>query len=309
MLKQYLFLQPKPHCCKHQRGKKGSILIVSLWALGVLAILGLALAQFIFQQIKFTNFFMRSTISLPVARAAYQRVLFERRTGLVSDYDSLKEITGEKEGQLCNNLSYKYYFAQKKIIDGEEIFIDESALINLNLVSSRILEQLPGLDEDLAKKIVESGKRPFKRKEELLLIEDIDKEQFIQFKDLITVYGTGKININSVSKEVLSALGLDDDLIEKIFRFRKEYEGGDGEEGTIDDGAFTSPSTIASELQKFVNLSTRQQQDLISLANTLDVKSEYIRLSIIPQIKGKDGVRYSIIMHPPTGKLISWQEM
>ncbi|MBU0709176.1 MAG: helix-hairpin-helix domain-containing protein [Candidatus Omnitrophica bacterium] len=298
MRKLYLFLRPK----------KGSILIVSLWALGVLAILGLALAQFIFQQIKFTNFFMRSTISLPVARAAYQRVLFERRTGLASDYDSLKEITGEKEEQLCNDVSYKYYFAQKKIIDGEEIFIDESALINLNLASSRILEQLPGLDEDLAKKIVESGKRPFKRKEELLLIEDIDKEQFIQFKDLITVYGTGKININSVSKEVLSALGLDDDLIEKIFRFRKEYEGGDGEEGTIDDGAFTSPSTIASELQKFVNLSTRQQQDLISLANTLDVKSEYIRLSIIPQIKGKDGVRYSIIMHPPTGKLISWSE-
>ncbi|MFH1413928.1 MAG: helix-hairpin-helix domain-containing protein [Candidatus Omnitrophota bacterium] len=277
--------------------------------MAVLSLLSIALAHFVFQQIKFTNFFMRSTISLPLAKAALQRVFFDRIADYTPEYDSPRELTQEQQVVFCENTSYKYYFIDRLTVDEEEMIIDESALININLASSARLEKLPGLDEVLAQAITTSSRRPFKWKEELLLIEGIDKETFDQFKDLITVHGAGKININTVSSAVLSVLGLDEKIIEKIIRYRNEYEGEDGKEDTDDDGAFTDSATIVSYLDSFIGLALSEQQALFDLAaDTLSVKSEYLRFNIIPQVKGKDGVRYSILIHPKTKKIISWRE-
>jgi DNA uptake protein ComE-like DNA-binding protein len=287
---------------------RASILIVSLWALATLSILSIALAGFVFGQIKFSNYFIRQTMSLPMARAASLRVAQDRKKDSTPEYDSFNELTGENTQLLCDGTSYKYYLSEKKSLEGEDQFIDQGALININLVSSEVLKLLPGLDEDLAKKITESARRPFKRKEEVLLVEGMDKEIYNQFKDFITVLGMGKININTASSQVLSALGLDDELVNIILGYRKEYLGPDREEGTEDDGAFTSPASISSDLKKFSDLSLRQEQDLLSLMNTLDVKSEYLRLCVIPQVKGKDGVRYVIVIHPSEDKIISWSE-
>ncbi len=288
--------------------RRASILIVSLWALAILSILSLGLAGFVFGQIKFSNYFIRQTMSLPMAKAACLRVFEDRKKDVAPEYDSFKELTQVNTQTLCDNLSYKYYFSEKKNIDGGEKFIDEGALININLVPAEVLKRLPGLDEDLAKNIIESTRRSFKRKEEVLLVEGITKDIYNKFKDLITVYGAGKININSASSEVLSALGLDDELINIIMRFRKEYIGADGKEGTDDDGVFTNAGAILSDLQKFSGLSLKQEQDLISLMNYLSVTSEYLRFNIIPQVKGKDGIRYSIVVHPRENKIISWSE-
>jgi len=243
-----------------------------------------------------------------MAKAAISRVFEDRQKDTTPDYDSFQEMTRENTQALCDNLSYKYYFSEKKNIDGEGRFIDEGALININIVPVEVLKRLPGLDEDLAKNITEWSRRPFKRKEELLLVEGITKEIYNKFKDLITVYGAGKININTASSEVLSALGLDDELIGIIMRFRKEYIGADGKEGTDDDGAFTNAGTILSDLQRFSGLSLKQEQDLISLMNYLSVKSEYLRFNIIPQVKGKDGIHYCVVIHPRENKIISWSE-
>ena len=64
-------------------------------------------------------------------------------------------------------------------------------------------------------------RRPFKVKEEILLVEGMDKEKFEQFKDLITVYGDGKVNINTASEGVLKALGLEEELVGIIVRYRR----------------------------------------------------------------------------------------
>lgn len=288
--------------------KSGSILIVSLWVFGVLSILSLGLASFVFQEIRFTNFFMRSTLSLPLAKGTLQRIFEERKQDGTSNYDTLEELKEESIQTLCANIAYKYYFVDKKIIDGQEKIIDESALININVVSSDVLGRLPGLDKDFAQEIVNSSRRPFKLKEELLLIEGIKKDNFNKFKDLITTSGNGKININTVSSEVLSALGLTDDLTELIMRYRQEYAGIDDKEGTGDDGAFTNSANILSDLRRFASLTLREEQDLLSIMNLLDVKSPYLRFNIIPQVKAKDGTHYSIVIYPEGNKIISWSE-
>lgn len=288
--------------------KSGSILIVCLWALGVLSILSMALAGFVFQEIKFANSFSRLSVSLPLAKAASLHAFYERRNDATPEYDTLEELRKERTQTLCSDIDYRYYFVDKKNIDGQEQTIDESTLININLASSETLKRLPGLDEDLVKVIIDSPRRPFKLKEELLLIEGLDKDKFNQFKDLITVYGEGKININTVSSEVLSILGLDADLVQIIMRYREEYPGADGEWGTEDDGAFINPSNILSDLRGFNPLTLKQEQDLLAIINILGVKSEYLRLNVIPQIKARSGIHYSILIYPAENKIISWWE-
>jgi len=70
--------------------------------------------------------------------------------------------------------------------------------------------------------------------------------------DIFTVYGEGKVNINTTPMTILSALpGLDDKMAEPILTYRA---GSDGRLGTDDDMYFTSSEEIAnveglSELQ------------------------------------------------------------
>ncbi len=284
--------------------KQGSILIVSLWALAILSILSLALAGFVFQEIKFSSFFIRQSMSLPMAKAAMLRVFEDRIKDATPDYDSYNELTQANIVMLCDKPGYKYYLSERKTAGEKEKFVDEGALININLVSSEVLKRLVGINEDLAKNITESTRRPFKRKEELLLVEGMTKDIYNQIKDSITVYGLGKININTASSEVLSALGLDDELIDIIMRFRREYKAEQGKE----DGAFTSQATILADLKNFSDVSLRQEQDLLSAMSVLSVKSDYLRLNIIPQVKGKDGVRYQVVISPKENKILSWSE-
>lgn len=277
-------------------GPNGSLLILSLWVLIILSVLSCALGNFISGQIKFTNSFIRSTVSLPLAKAACRDAFFERKLDSTKDYDSEKELVSQKQKVFKNNIKYKYYFQ------------DECAKININTASKDILQRLPGLDEDSADAIINSGLRPFRLKEEVLLVDGVSKENFNQFKDFITVYGDGKVNINAAPAEALSALGLEKELVEIIILYRKDYPGADGHTDTDDDGAFLSVSEILSELRKFEMLSLRQEQDLLSAMNVLSVKSMFLCLKVSTEVMGKAGNSYSIVIEPANRKIVSWSE-
>src|SRR5208283_2662064 len=92
----------------------------------------------------------------------------------------------------------------------------------------------------------------FESLEEVLLVKGMDENSFNRVKDYITIYGDGKVNINTASKPVLLALGLDDDLVDKILSYRY---GEDGILDTADDNIFDTPSNIIPKLSQFVSLS------------------------------------------------------
>lgn len=102
---------------------------------------------------------------------------------------------------------------------------------------------------------------------ELLLVKEMNQELFNKIKDFVTVYGDGSININTAPKEVLLALGLDDDIVEKILSFRS---GEDGIEGTADDNLFEQSSQIAARLSRVYHLSASQ---LAELSNTISAQN------------------------------------
>ncbi len=299
----YCLMNPPHYYCRARSPnapKDGSILVIILWVIIILSILSLSLGNFIFGQIKFTNFFIRSTAAVPLAKAACYSAFYERKEDNTKEYDSEKELLKERSQTLQGGVSYKYYFE------------DEGSRININTVSKDTLEKLPGLDEDSAGAIINSNRRPFKIKEEILAVEGITKEKFTQFKDFITVCGNGKVNINTVSKEALFALGLENDLIGIIMRYRKESPGEDGNSGTDDDGVFFSTSDILSGLRSFEMLSLRQEQQLLSAMNSFTVKSEYFRVNISVKMAGmgKTGSNFSIVIKPglKDDKIVFWSE-
>lgn len=275
-----------------------------------LSILGMGLAGLVFQEISFAKSYQRINFSLPAVKAALKTVFYLREKDFSSGYDTFQELTQESSRQLCAGNYYKYYYADKiNSVDGLTV-IDESALINLNIVSLDVLKKLPGIDEDLADKIVNSGVRPFNSINEVLLIEGMTKDKFLLFKDLVTVYGTGKVNINTADKRVFLALGLDKDLVDAILRFRQEHkiENTDPESEEELGYGFTAVDKILDDLRGFTSLSLRQEQDLLALLSILEVKSEYLRFNVIAYSGAKEGLHYSIIIHQPSKKVLSWNE-
>ncbi len=164
-------------------------------------------------------------------------------------------------------------------------FVDEERKININVIDrltlTRLIRRVSDLDENSAKGITEaivdwreSGQTrltgfysdeyysnlqyPYEPKnaefelmDELLLVRGIDANLLDQLRPFITIYGDGKVNMNTASAEVLLALGLDRDVVDKIFLTRR---GLDGIEDTADDYVFQHTFDIASEIKNFVKL-------------------------------------------------------
>jgi len=77
----------------------------------------------------------------------------------------------------------------------------------------------------------------FETLDELLLVEGMNGEIFERLRNFITVYGDGRVNINTASFEALRAMGFDQALSAKIIERRA---GADEVEGTDDDYIFDS---------------------------------------------------------------------
>ncbi len=303
MSRQYFYLKLKR--------KKASILVVCLWVIMILSILGMGLSGLVFQEIRFAKTYQRLCFSLPLARGALKEAFYLRQTDLTPAFDTFDELSKENERSFCGDNSYKYYFADKSSPADKSEIIDESALINLNTASKDVLMRLPGMDEELAEKTVNSGLRPFSSINEVFLVEGMSKDKFMLFKDLITVYGTGKININSASKAVLLALGLDNQLVEAILRFRQEHKIINPDPAAVPQElgyGFSATDKILDNLRAFTFLSLKQEQELLALLSVLDVKSEYLRFNIIPYSGSRQGLHYSIVIHPASKKILSWNE-
>ena len=165
-----------------------------------------------------------------------------------------------------------------KLEGGKFVFslIDEESKININKAPLDVLANLPGLDEEIFSKI----------------------------KDLITVYGNGRVNINTAKAEVLKALGFDNDLVRIIEEFRK---GADGEELTEDDGIFENVHSIIDNLRSFTPLYEKQEAIILERISQglLGVSSENYLAQIETYFLGEKK-KFEILL--TTEKIKKWQE-
>jgi DNA uptake protein ComE-like DNA-binding protein len=243
---------------------------------------------------------------------------------------------GNSEGESINADSEKKSSIRYGIID-------EERKINLNTAEVEILKRLfqnvASLDEESATELAyciidwrdedsnfqhpEYGaedsyyknlKHPYKTKnaeyeilEELLLVKGMNNEIFDKAKDYLTVFGEGQININTASEEVLSALGLTNELVTKILSFRC---GDDLKEATSDDDVFTSSSVVITELKKTIplDLSEISQLEILIAKKQLTTISENFMIKSTAKLDNRDVTHQIIAIVGSKGEIKYWQE-
>lgn len=184
---------------------------------------------------------------------------------------------------------------------------DEESKVNINRTPSSVLKKIPGLDENKATAIRNSSLRPFFAKEQLLMLDEIELEDYLKMEDYLTVHGSGYININTAEDEILTALGFSQAFVDTFNEYR---QGRDEKIGTDDDGFFQSISTVVDVLKEFGTVSLQDQQNVTvaSSKNLLGVYSNNYLIKADVILRGKSRATYDVIFERNKGTIKRWQE-
>jgi DNA uptake protein ComE-like DNA-binding protein len=145
---------------------------------------------------------------------------------------------------------------------------DEEARVHLNTAPAALLAALPGVGKERAEAIVAHRQQTsWRAPEELLHHNLVTANEWYGsagqtgLQAYLTVWGSGKINVNTASPVVLAALpGMTPAILELIMRYR---QGDDQQLGTTDDRYFRAVAdllsvagTDRSALERFGNMLT-----------------------------------------------------
>lgn len=146
---------------------------------------------------------------------------------------------------------------------------------------------------------------PFEHPAELLLVKGVSPELYRRVEPWVTVYGSGRVNLNTAGPSVLGALGLSPAGLAGLSAYRA---GEDGLERTTDDRQIDSIVTLESSLSAFV-----PAEDLVVLVRLitedfLSVRSEAFRAAVEAHT-GRAAGRMSVqSVLDRDGRILSWME-
>ena len=194
---------------------------------------------------------------------------------------------------------------------------DEQSKFSLNVIEPEILEEIDSLGfkavSEIQRRIQDEGEgaaQPFVAVEELLMLKDVSEKDFIAGKDrpglrdLFTVYGSGKVNLNTAPRYVLECIpDLEEDVIEGVIEYRS---GRDGELGTADDLTFEDFQEISDELQVSAD-------DLMPLKTYCTCYSECFKITGYAtrrqgRVKAACSAVFLIPRNGQTAVVIEWKE-
>ena len=209
-------------------------------------------------------------------------------------------------------------------------FSDEEQRINLNTAPASILESLfqvvGGLSQQEAAEVAASIEdwrdtdddgRPFgaeqyyygslshayeckngplENVEELLLIRGITPALYERVESFVTVYGTGKINLNTAPPDVLRALGLSAEGATGLLAFRSG------------DQRLTSVLGIAGDLQAFLPVEDLARLVALGQKRLLDVRSTAFRMTIASHTEHPESLMHLFCILDRSGVVKVWSE-
>lgn len=280
---------PRQYLCL--RNNRASILVAVMWILIFFSILSSALYKIVSSQIDKVRrvedriigyYLVKSLLLQEQEKLQRSKILF----------NTLAELRQEQECSLGSGKA-SYYF------------IDEESKIDINSAPVEVMARLPGMNMDLAQNIKSSKTRPFRLKEQILFVEGIDAQVYDKIKDYITVYALSKVNINTAGPETLSALGMSDNLVKAVQKFRA---GEDEAEGTGDDGTFESASIIIDKMRLAAGFSGSMETELFQLitSGVLTVLSQNLFLEAQTRFANRQGTRYEVLITKDKTK--EWHE-
>ncbi len=273
------------------RNSSGAILFVAVGAIAVLSILALGATSSVLQELKLAKFVTETDTSPYLAQSAV---------------DIMKVFLSNDATPQAVTL---YDLRKREIPLGDKVLLimpqDEQSKINLDLATKEILNRIPGLSGQTQLIDAVFGAN-IALKEELLLLDGMTQEIYGQLKGLTTVFGLGMVNINTAQPDVLSAQGMDSDLIEKIQEYRA---GDDATEATEDDKPFANPPEIITQLTN-LGINPVQQQVIQNLLSTMQLGTTTDCVSFdITVLQGKKNVRFfKVTVNLVKGTIVFWHE-
>jgi len=143
--------------------------------------------------------------------------------------------------------------------------------------------------------------------EELLLVNKMDQKTFDQIRPFVTIFGNGKVNINTAPVQVLLALGVQKYVVDNIILFRK---GGDQVAGTGDDDIFLQTSTIVSRLSQMFDMSPSEIASLSNLvaAGQFTTVSENFMIRCTAELDYQSDQMTITAVSDRSGKIKYWRE-
>ncbi len=144
--------------------------------------------------------------------------------------------------------------------------------------------------------------------DELLLVKGIDRDLFERLIPYVTIYGDGKVNVNTATTEVLSVLGLSGPLALKIVTVRR---GADGVDGTSDDHVFQKAFDLAAEVNAAMALDVEEvkQIDFLNAQGVLAATSSYFTIDAFGALaNGGATKKVRAVYGARENKLLYWKE-
>lgn len=223
----------------------GSILILTVWTLLFLASLAVAVASYVSGGLNLARQAANGAYGHAAVQAGVEDMIAVLSAD-TNEWDGFREAwgkKGERQWDRCSmgDAAYSIYFTDSAGATNAGV-VDEESRLNVNTADRQMLEVLFAAagdmdsvsasslasavidwrdeDEDITAGGAESeyyaglspgyrcSNRQFGHIYELLLLKGMTRDVFDRVKDLVTIYGTGKININTADREVLRILAL-----------------------------------------------------------------------------------------------------
>jgi DNA uptake protein ComE-like DNA-binding protein len=201
------------------------ISIVALWILAVLSLASVGSAHRVSLELKVAQYQLDRLRAAEAAEAGLRRAASEILS-CVSGFDC------EGKGWMDNPEAFQdvaldgasfSVWHSSKTLNGELTIAygveDEERRINVNTASRQVLERIPGITSDVAERIVEFRGRErivgnerealgYRTMEEFRDQAGIPDDLFEGVGEFLTVFGSGKVNVNTATPDVLVALGV-----------------------------------------------------------------------------------------------------
>jgi len=266
-------------------------LFVAIGAVAVLSILALGSTSSVMQQMRLALHVTRGNESFYAGRAAVEI------TKIVVTHDETPSLV-----TLYDLRDRDVAFGGKTL---KLRFVDEERLVPLVQAPAEVLGRLPGLDDPGVASNVAADNLTVK--EDARFVSGVTPEMYAQFEPYVTVHTVGSVNINTAGPVVLQALGMDEELVEKIREFRA---GVDGQEGTIDDAFFETPAAVVSNLQDYEGISEAEVALLEGLVaqGLLGTSSNHVRVEATLVTGDREEPGAKAVVHLPSGNVVAWYD-
>ena len=228
-----------------RRGQQGFVLIATLWVLAIATIVALSFGRRAFLDVRAARYDLEQTQARMAARGAVQRGVIEIRNKFYKDLlrkekDDKRVGThlGQPWARTRNLLGPEMYdwgpdFDRDIVVYKIE---DADRYINVNIAKEEIIENIPNLSRSVKRRLKArreeevhegDGVARFQAIEELRYVRGMDDEEWfgeddeVGVRELLSVYGGPRINLNTADRAVLEAIPeLGEAAIEEIFAYR-----------------------------------------------------------------------------------------